>query len=144
MSGSAGGIARLAVREIWPGDELKFQAKAAPGGTGGGARDMRFRPYTRFDDVFGRILSGRDRFERKRSGQKQLVTVYTSPVSVRNPGGDHQTVMIFEPPTDARGDEGRVTKIHQLGLVIPARKGSRLLFLVGQMASGDAFTTVAR
>lgn len=144
MTKSSGGILRLAVREIWPGDRLKFKAKAAPGGTGGGARDMRFRPYQRFDDVFGRILTNRTNLERKRGGMKSTITVYTSSVSVRNPDGAHDTNMIFEPPTDARGDEGRVTMIHKLGLTIPPQATHRLLFVVGQMSDGNAFTTIAR
>lgn len=144
MSKGSGGILRLATREIWPGDRLKFEAKAAPGGTGGGARDMRFRPYAKFDDVFARILPGRELEDRKRGGVPTQVTVYTASVSVRNPGGNHNTKMIFEPPTDARDVEGRVTVIHKLGLVIPPQTAHRLLFVVGQMADGSAFTTIAR
>lgn len=146
MSTGAGGILRLAVREIWDGDRKKFEANAAPSGTGGGARDMRFRPYSKFDDIFGRILTGRDSLTRKRDGEKVQLTVYCDPVTVLNPEpqGRHKTTMIFEPPTDARGDEGRVTMIHKLGLVIPPQADSRILFIVGRDAEVGAFTTIAR
>lgn len=144
MNSSGSGILRLAAREILDGDRLKFQAKSCLNGSGGGARDMRFSPYVKFDDVFGRILPNRAIVSRKRGGVPTPTTVYTASVSVRNPGGSHDTQVIFEPPNDYRDFEGRVALIHQLGLDIPASTGKRLLFLLGQMDDGTAFVTTAR
>ena len=144
MSSSGSGILRLAAREIVDGDRLKFQAKSCLNGSGGSARDMRFSPYDKFDDVFGRILPNRAVVSRKRGGIPTPTTVYTAPVSVRNPNGSHDVQLIFEPPNDTRRTEGRVALIHELGLDIPTSTGKRLLFLLGQMDDGTAFVTTAR
>lgn len=136
-------IRRLVFKEIVDGDRLKFVAKAAPGGNGGGARDLRFRPFDSFDGVFGRMLTGRSKETRRRGNLMQDVEVYTSVVGVLDHDGNVQNKDLkFEPPTDARAGEGRLTRVHKLGLE-PPPETERVLFLLFQTAEPTPFIAFA-
>jgi len=51
------GITRIVYKKIVPGDLRKFQATSNDSPTGGGARDLRFSPFSRFGPVFRRLFS---------------------------------------------------------------------------------------
>src|SRR4029079_6724773 len=63
-------VARVVFREIVPGDLRKVEADAQDAGTGGGARDLRFRPYEKFAPVFSVLLPERVQEMRKRGGER--------------------------------------------------------------------------
>jgi len=144
MAGQDDGVVRrLAFKEVVEGDLLKFLAKSASSGTGGGARDLRFRPFKNFDGVFGRILTGRESPMRRRNGVPTPVPIYTSKVTVLDGmGGSAVKDLIFEPPTTARAGEGRLTQVSKLGLNPPTDAG-RLLFLLFQTGADTPFIAFA-
>jgi hypothetical protein len=136
-------VRRLAFKEVNDGDLLKFVAKSATSGTGGGARDLRFRPFKKFDGVFGRILTGRESPMRRRNGVMTPVPIYTSRVTVLGgQGGNSTRDLVFEPPTTARAGEGRLTRVSSLGLEPPIG-GGRLFFLLFQTGADTPFIAFA-
>lgn len=134
-------VRRIIFREVMPGDLRKFTATAAPSGTGGGARDLRFRPFDKFDGVFARALPGREKVERKREGERDEIEIYTAKAKVvRSNDEAFEKAISFEPPTTARPDEGRLARVHDLNLDVPEGEG-RVLILIIQDAKGELIIT---
>ena len=111
------GVRRLVYKQLLKGDYRKLAAKSNDADTGGGARDLRF-PYKEFDGIFAKLLP-RERVEfRRRKGVRSEVNLRTGPVFVDHVDevtGEETTgtvEMVWESPTDARGSEGRVAKVH--------------------------------
>lgn len=139
MSGT--GVKRIIFREVMDGDLRKFTATAAPSGTGGGARDLRFRPFSKFDGVFARTLPGRQVVERTRNGARDDIEIYTGVANVvRSNNSSSKKKISFEPPTTARPDEGRLARVHDLNLDVPEGEG-RLLILIIQDSNDDLIIT---
>lgn len=134
-------VKRIIFREVMPGDLKKFTATAAPSGTGGGARDLRFRPFDKFDGVFARTLPGREKVERRREGEREEIEIYTANANVvRSDNTSFKKQISFEPPTTARPDEGRLARVHDLNLDVPEDEG-RLLILIIQDANDELIIT---
>lgn len=134
-------VKRIIFREVMDGDLKKFTATAAPSGTGGGARDLRFRPFDKFDGVFARALPGREKVERRREGEREIVEIYTAKANiVRSNNQSFKKDVSFEPPTTARPNEGRLARVHDLNLEVPKGEG-RLLILIIQDAKGELIIT---
>jgi hypothetical protein len=133
-------IKRIVFREVLAGDVKKFKAKSNTSQTGGGARDFRYRPYDKFDDVFGRILMGRAKPPRVRGGSSTHVTIYTGSVQITP--GSQLTTLEFEPPTTARANEGRLTRLNALGLTVPTGQG-RVFLLIWQTGDNNAYLAFA-
>lgn len=139
MSGT--NVKRIIFREVMAGDLRKFTATAAPSGTGGGARDLRFRPFSKFDGVFARTLPGRQIVERTREGSRDDIEIYTGTANVvRSNNTSSKKQISFEPPTTARPDEGRLARVHDLNLDVPQNEG-RLLILIIQDANDELIMT---
>jgi len=134
-------VKRIIFREVMEGDLKKFTATAAPSGTGGGARDLRFRPFDKFDGVFARALPGRENVERKRDGERETIEIYTAQANVvRSNNQSFKKDISFEPPTTARPNEGRLARVHDLNLDVPDGEG-RLLILIIQDAKDELIIT---
>lgn len=134
-------VKRIIFREVMEGDLKKFTATAAPSGTGGGARDLRFRPFDKFDGVFARALPGRENVERRREGEREEVEIYTAKAKVvRSNDESFEKTISFEPPTTARPDEGRLARVHDLNLDVPEGEG-RVLILIIQDAKDELIIT---
>lgn len=134
-------VKRIIFREVMEGDLKKFTATAAPSGTGGGARDLRFRPFDKFDGVFARALPGREKVERRREGEREEIEIYTAKAKVvRSNDESFEKVISFEPPTTARPDEGRLARVHDLNLDVPEGEG-RVLILIIQDAKDELIIT---
>jgi hypothetical protein len=128
-------IKRLVFREVLPGDTLKFAAKSnKQKAAGGGARDFRYRPYNKFDNIFGKILKQRSKVTRRRNKKSVSVGIYYDNATLVQNGINTPKVLEFEPPTTARKGEGRLTKLSSLGLSVPKGEG-RVYLLVWQ--TGD-------
>jgi len=121
-------VLRLVFREVLPGDRRKFIAQSADSPSGGGARDFRFSPYDRFEDVFELMFPGRETKTRRRNGHDVDIEIYTGRVSIWG-RGETLLPLEFEPPTSARPNEGRLTRLNHLGLVVPTEAGRVLLVL---------------
>lgn len=137
-------LVRLVYRQVLPGDVRKFEGTANTSPSGGGARDFRFSPYSKFQGIFERMLTGRKSEPRIRLQVTTLTTIYTSTVCVTDATGVTTTKTIeFEPPTDSRGDEGRLTRLNAYGLSVPTGAPSRVLLLLYQTGDGSLFLNFA-
>lgn len=142
---SPGGLARVVYREILEGDRRKFIAESNDSETGGGARDLRFRPYDKFGSIFSELFPLKDTVSRKRDGVKKSLerfmgTFYWS----EHDKPDQKMNAYFEPPTDARPNEGRIAKVHTYPCFHPSRvpvtgTGDRLFLLLVQNANGEVW-----
>lgn len=134
-------VKRIIFREVMPGDLRKFTATSADADTGGGARDFRFTPFNKFDGVFARALPGRANESRVRNKVRTSVTLYTANASVPRKDGTAATRELrFEPPTTARGGEGRLAQLSKFGLEPPTQQG-RFLLLIIEDAGGNIIIT---
>jgi hypothetical protein len=130
-------VRRIIFREVMPGDLKKFTATAAPSGTGGGARDLRFRPFNKFDGVFARMFPNREKVERTREGEKETLEIYSAMATVIRPSNaSSKKKVVFEGPTTARPNEGRLTCVHDLNLVVPQGEGRFLILLIEDANGG--------
>jgi hypothetical protein len=130
-------LLRYVFREVLAGDTRKFKAQSNDATTGGGARDFRFRPYDKFGGIFEQMLSSRKTELRLRDGVRVPQELYTSRVRVVGQNGAYVDKPIeFEPPTTARPDEGRLTRLSSYGLEVPSGNGGRILLLLYQ--TGDS------
>ncbi|MFD3443113.1 hypothetical protein ACFDTO_00735 [Microbacteriaceae bacterium 4G12] len=104
-------------KQLLKGDYRKLAAKSNDAATGGGARDLRF-PFKEFNGIFAELLPNARTEFRRRDGVRSAVNLRTGPVFIDLIDTDtgHQTTetaeMIWESPTDARGSEGRIAKVH--------------------------------
>lgn len=111
------GVRRLVYKQLLEGDYRKLAAQSNDATTGGGARDLRF-PFAAFDNVFARLLPNRRVEVRRRAGVPQDVALRWGPVFVDEQDETGTWVtrtfdMVWESPTDARGSEGRVARVHE-------------------------------
>jgi hypothetical protein len=133
------GVKRIVYREIVDGDRRKFQARSTDTSSGGGARDLRFGSYEKFADIF-RTMFPSNRVVKRRRGSKQVdVKVLVGQLhwveKRKNPPQEviSSQEVIFEPPTDARRNEGRLTRVHTyppLRVKLPTTQGRLVLLLV--------------
>lgn len=94
------GIARIIYKEIVEGDRRKFEARSNDAETGGGARDLRFSPYTKFKSVFERMLP-----------TKNSHGICVGRFHWIEEGIEKSGDAFFHPPTKARPTEGRIANI---------------------------------
>jgi hypothetical protein len=140
----ANALVRLVYREVLPGDVAKFAGKSNITQSGGGARDFRFRPYSKFQGIFERLLSGRKTESRSRDGAPTPTLIYTDTLSVIDANGGATTRPIeFEPPTTAREDEGRLPRLNAYGLVVPSGNFGRVMLVLYQTGNGALFLNFA-
>lgn len=129
-------LLRFVYREVLPGDKLKFAANSARATSGGGARDFRFSPYDSFEGIFEKMLTGRKTVGRSRNGVQTPEVILTSTVQVSQPKSKWvEKAIEFEPPTTARVNEGRLTRLSSYGLVVPSGNTGRILLILFQ--TGD-------
>jgi hypothetical protein len=120
-------------RELASGDLRKFKAASNNAASGGGARDLRFRPYDSFQGAFERLFPVEASENRRRGKRGTIVKVRRGKLHWADPvtGATHTQEAQFEPPTDARGNEGRLVKVHEYACFQPPYpKGEGKLVLV--------------
>ncbi len=104
-------------KQLLAGDYRKLRAQSNDSPSGGGARDLRL-PFAAFDDVMSRLLSNERTEARRRDGKRVAMKVRTGPVYIDVEDAAtgivevHTAEMVWETPTDARGSEGRIAKVH--------------------------------
>lgn len=128
------GIKRVVFKEILEGDLRKFQADSNDADTGGGARDLRFRPFKAFDEIFAKLFP-ETRLERRRRGAADVeVAVRVGRFAWQAGATTQYKAATFEPPTDARPDEGRIPVVHTYPPLVapPASGGGRLVLMFVQ------------
>ncbi|MBZ0248096.1 MAG: hypothetical protein K8F93_00410 [Burkholderiales bacterium] len=145
MNTTSSGVKRLVYKEIVLGDIAKAQAQSNITQSGGGARDLRFNPYTKFVKVFSKMLPTAEAHPTD-AGK----TVFTGGVRWEDSGGMiHTGKMEFWPPTTARPFEGRIAKIHDLAFfgaqlaTLTTSKTDRLFVFIMQDDQGVVYLRYA-
>ena len=143
-SDQAGDIARIVFREILEGDRLKFVAQANISESGGGARDLRFRGWDVMQDALKKLFPETKDAKRRRAGADTL-KIYAGRFHWLKNGSEISREALLEPPTDARPNEGRITRVHEYDCftIQPPEEGAgRLLVLFIQKLDGSVWPFV--
>lgn len=125
------GVRRVIFREFLPGDRRKKDAESADASSGGGARDLRLSPGYEFDAIVKAMFPQSKQVQRKRGGVTTALTIQVGTMHWLA-GTQHQSVDVeFEPPTDARPGEWRLTKIPAIPpLTNPPPSSQGLVFIL--------------
>lgn len=135
MVNGVAAVKRFVYRQIVPGDLRKFDADANDADTGGGARDLRFRPHTTFGPVFADLFPNVRHEMRLRGGVQTPVQICVGAFYwLEHPNVERSREATYEPPTDARPDEGRIPTVHLYPPfdVVPKNDETRLIVLLIQ------------
>ena len=130
------GIKVIVYKEIKPGDLRKFQAESNDSPTGGGARDLRFRPHERFDPIFAQLLPT----VKVQRGKN----VRVGPVGWYDDIKPARLEAEYWSPTQARPGEGRWAKVHNFAPFqkeLPDGEG-RLVILLIQDSNDDVWLRI--
>jgi|GEM_PF-618588 len=129
---SSSATARVVFKEIVRGDLRKFEAAAHDSDTGGGARDLRFRPYEKFAAIFSVLFPDRIQKNRRRGGKRVSTEVFGGRLYWNEGQRTMFAEAVFEPPTDVRGGEGRLTRVHTFPPLrkLPSPDGRFVLLLI--------------
>jgi hypothetical protein len=144
-SNEAGDIDRIVFRQILDGDRLKFIARSNITDSGGGARDLRFRSWDKMQLTLRKLFPG-TRTEKRRRGMGNALDVYTGHLSwLQENGKKVSKEAVLEPPTDARPNEGRITRVHEFECFTikqPVAGSGRLIALFVQKDDGSVWPFV--
>jgi len=134
MPDMAAGIKRIVFKEIVEGDLRKFEAQSNDADTGGGARDLRFRPFEEFQTIFSALFPNTRIETRRRGGAAANVEVLVGAFHWLDEAQLRQSrEAIFEPPTDPRPGEGRIPMVHKyppFNRLPPTNEGRMVLLLI--------------
>lgn len=139
MANGVGQVARILYKEIVVGDLRKIHAESNDADTGGGARDFRFGSYSRIAGIVSKMFPNHVIENRRRNGVQVPITIYSGTFYWQDRSGKvSSAVSYFEPPTDARPSEGRITRVHELPclstfLMPTPTPGNRVFLLLIQL-----------
>lgn len=132
-------VVRVLLQNIEDGDRLKFVARSNTADTGGGARDLRFRPEGEFLPFFRKMFPGRKVHRRTSSGVSQEIELLTGTVIWNEDGKEVSAVMEIWPSTNARPNETRIARISSYGLdglIQDDPNGGKSVFMMFQQQDG--------
>ena len=135
MASSETEVARVLFLILAEGDRRKMAAISNDSPTGGGARDLRFRPESEFLPFFGRMLP---EVVIERSHSREIET-YVGNVRWEAAGKRKSRQMRVWPATKARPNECRISRINQFGfsdLVKEDPGGGESIFMLIQQRNG--------
>ena len=143
MASGARTPARVLYREIVEGDFRKFDARSNDSDSGGGARDLRFRPYDKLKSTV-QLMFPQSVTETtgKRTIQVQKGVFQWLDAS----GTQHSKDAFFYPPTDSRPGEWRLARVHEhqcFTQKMPRTNQGRILVLLTQLADGTVWPSFA-
>jgi len=139
-------VSLIVFRQILEGDRRKFIAQSNDTQSGGGARDIRFRPYEEFAPVFEQLFPNSAMMTRVRDGGKIELEIRKGRFYWIDADEHEQSQeSSFEPPTTARPDEGRLPMVHTYPCFenLPSRDEGILLLLLIQRPDGTVWPTFA-
>lgn len=143
MASSARTPARVLYREIVEGDFRKFDAKSNDSDSGGGARDLRFRPYDKLKDTVELMFP---QTVTERTG-KRTIQVRKGLFQWLDASNNAQSKdAFFYPPTDSRPGEWRLARVHEhpcFTSKMPPTGQGRILVLLTQLADGSVWPSFA-
>ena len=128
-------VVRVVFKILTEGDRLKMDAVSNISQTGGGARDLRFRPESEFLPIFKKMLP-EVAPEQRNSTQ---IETYRGPVVWNASGQEKSRVMTVWPATNARPDECRIVRINRFdfsGLAEKDSEGGSSIFMLFQQRNG--------
>ena len=128
-------VVRVVFQTLTDGDRLKMDAVSNVSQTGGGARDLRFRPESAFLPIFKKMLP-EVVLERRKSAQ---IETHRGTVFWDASGQERSREMTVWPATEARGNECRIGGVNHFdfsGLVKKDPRGGRSVFMLFQQRSG--------
>ncbi len=126
-------VKRVVFKQVVEGDFRKFRAQSNDADTGGGARDLRFRPYDEFVKVFRCLFPAVRVEKRKRGGEMADVEILVGRFHWWDDGKVASKEATFEPPTDARPNEGRIPVVYQyppFNELPPTNEGRMVVLLI--------------
>lgn len=144
VDAQAGDIARIVFREILDGDRRKFIAQSNDSETGGGARDLRFRAWDKMESTL-RKLFPQARTENRKRGIDTALEVYVGHLHWMQGGKAVSREALLEPPTDARPNESRLTRVHEYGcfsVTEPEEGSGRMVAIFVQKDDGTVWPFV--
>ena len=128
-------IVRVVFQILTDGDRLKMDAVSNVSQTGGGARDLRFRPESAFLPIFRKMLP-EVVLEWRNSTQ---IETYRGTVLWEASGQEKSREMTVWPATEARENECRIGGVNHFdfsGLVKKDPAGGRSIFMLFQQQNG--------
>lgn len=135
--------ARMLYREIVEGDFRKFEAKSNDTDSGGGARDLRFRPYEKLKPTIDQMFP----VTTTETTNQRTIQVAKGEFKWLDDKGNVQTKdAYFYPPTDARPNEGRLARVHTYPCFTnkqPPTNMGRILVLLTQLPDGSVWPSFA-
>jgi hypothetical protein len=137
-------IARIVFRQILDGDRLKFIAQSNITDSGGGARDLRFRRWDKMEKILRQLFPG-SKTEKRRRGSSDALEVFTGRLHWMKGGKEQSREALLEPPTDARPNEVRITRVHEyecFTIQQPDEGAGRLIALFVQKHDGTVWPFV--
>lgn len=138
MASGVGQVARILYKEIVTGDLRKIHAVSNDADTGGGARDFRFGSYQSIAATVMQMFPNPVVESRRRNGVLVPTTIYSGQFYWHQNGTVQTATSYFEPPTDARPAEGRITRVHEqpslsTALMPTPTAGNRVFLLLIQL-----------
>lgn len=140
-------VVRVLLMKIEDGDRRKFQAQSNDAQSGGGARDLRFRPESAFWPFFEKLFPNKRMEPRISQGVERQIEILSGTV-LWHVGEEHRhEVLEVWPSTDARPNEVRIARVSSLGLsdlIQDDPHGGQSVFMLFQQYGGDTrlhFTT---
>lgn len=137
-----GDIVRILFRQILDGDRLKFIAQSNITDSGGGARDLRFRAWDEMQGLLRKLFPVA-RLEKRRRSAGDALEVYIGRFHwLTKSGQEVSKEAVLEPPTDARPNEARITRVHEYACFTiqkPDEGYGRLLALFIQKQDGSVW-----
>ena len=147
MSDDGLNVVRILFHDIQEGDRLKFEAQSHTASTGGGARDLRFRPESAFLPFFRRVFSETQIRKSTSGGGTNNIEVSYGKVHWTHHSDERSATMEVWPSTYSRPGETRIGRISSFGfsdLIETDPRGGRSIFMLFQQKNGDVrihFTT---
>ena len=126
-------VKRIVFKEIVEGDRKKFEAASnLDSSAGGGARDLRFRPFDKFGPVFERLFPDKDEKGVCKGEFHRL-----------DDGVERATEAFFHPPTNARPNEGRLANVDKYLPLndLPSEGDGTTILLIIQRDDGSFWPT---
>ena len=144
MSNENNIVERFLYKEIKPGDLRKILRESNDSPTGGGARDFRFGSYSKLEKVIKKLFPNVEKQVRTRNKVKVEIDVFKGTFSWESNGKIITKDSYFEPPTDARPEEGRITRVPEYECFDTSRipdikPNNRVLLLLIQLSDGSVW-----
>ncbi len=114
---SSKAVQRVVWRQLNDGDYRKFVAESNDSASGGGARDLRFRRFDKFEPILGQMFPGRSPNQGPRG-----VEVFTGTIAWKEGASTRRMVGKIWPPTKARPGEGRLATVDRYKPFIDAQR----------------------